>query len=137
MFYSKNKLKNHKEIDISAYHKGMMGGSTPNNDGVAKEGMIFMDHHAQGLLHCRQSGIFCRLYSMRIGLSTVGLPGAPQGLQKEDPTLAELLKPHGYATGQFGKNHPVDRDEYLPTAHGFDEFYGILYHLNILRTRTL
>lgn len=116
--------------NISAYHRGMMGGSTPNIDRIADEGMIFMDHYAQASCTAGRAAFITGQYPMRTGLSTVGLPGAPQGLQDSDPTLAEMLKPYGYATGQFGKNHLGDRDEHLPTAHGFDEFFGILYHLN-------
>ena len=116
--------------NVSAYHRGMMGGSTPSIDRIAREGMIFMDHYAHASCTAGRAAFITGQYPIRTGLSTVGLPGAPQGLQKEDPTLAELLKPLGYATGQFGKNHLGDRDEHLPTAHGFDEFFGILYHLN-------
>jgi len=116
--------------NISAYHRGMMGGSTPNIDRIAEEGMIFMDHYTQASCTAGRAAFLTGQYPIRTGLSTVGLPGSPIGLQKEDPTLAELLKPLGYATGQFGKNHLGDRDEHLPTAHGFDEFFGILYHLN-------
>ena len=116
--------------NISAYHRGMMGGETPNIDRIGKEGMIFMDHYGHASCTAGRAAFITGQYPMRTGLSTVGLPGAPQGLQDSDPTLAEMLKPYGYATGQFGKNHLGDRDEHLPTAHGFDEFYGILYHLN-------
>jgi arylsulfatase A-like enzyme len=116
--------------NISAYHRGMMGGSTPAIDRIAKEGMLFVDHYAQASCTAGRAAFITGQYPIRVGLATVGLPGSPVGLQKEDPTLAELLKPLGYATGQFGKNHLGDRDEHLPTAHGFDEFYGILYHLN-------
>jgi len=116
--------------NISAYHRGMMGGSTPNIDRIAKKGMLFMDHYAQASCTAGRAAFITGQYPIRVGLSTVGLPGSPLGIQKEDPTLAELLKPHGYATGQFGKNHLGDLDEHLPTAHGFDEFFGILYHLN-------
>lgn len=116
--------------NLSAYHRGMMGGSTPNIDKLADEGMIFMDHYAHASCTAGRAAFITGQYPMRTGLSTVGLPGAEQGIQKKDPTLAELLKPLGYVTGQFGKNHLGDRDEHLPTAHGFDEFYGILYHLN-------
>lgn len=116
--------------NISAYHRGMMGGSTPNIDSIAKDGMIFMDHYGHASCTAGRASFITGQYPMRTGLSTVGLPGAKQGLHKEDPTIAELLKPLGYATGQFGKNHLGDRDEYLPTVHGFDEFFGILYHLN-------
>ncbi|MGI3131601.1 arylsulfatase [Halopseudomonas pachastrellae] len=116
--------------NISAYHRGMMGGSTPNIDRIANDGMIFMDHYAQASCTAGRAAFITGQYPIRVGLSTVGLPGSEIGLSKEDPTIAEMLKPLGYATGQFGKNHLGDRDEHLPTAHGFDEFYGILYHLN-------
>ncbi len=116
--------------NISAYHRGMMGGTTPNIDRIANQGMIFMDHYAQASCTAGRAAFITGQYPMRTGLSTVGLPGAKQGLQDSDPTLAQMLKPLGYATGEFGKNHLGDRDEYLPTRHGFDEFYGILYHLN-------
>ena len=116
--------------NLSAYHRGMMGGTTPNIDRIADEGMIFMDHYGQASCTAGRAAFITGQYPMRTGLSTVGLPGAPQGIQAKDPTIAELLKPMGYATGQFGKNHLGDRDEFLPTAHGFDEFFGILYHLN-------
>lgn len=116
--------------NISAYHRGMMGGRTPNIDRIGSEGIIFMDHYAQASCTAGRAAFITGQYPIRTGLSTVGLPGAPQGIQKQDPTLAELLKPMGYRTGQFGKNHLGDRDEHLPTNHGFDEFFGILYHLN-------
>ncbi|MEM9675034.1 MAG: sulfatase-like hydrolase/transferase [Bacteroidota bacterium] len=116
--------------NISAYHRGMMSGETPNIDRIANEGMLFMDHYAHASCTAGRAAFITGQYPLRLGLSTVGLPGSPIGLQKEDPTLAEMLKPLGYATGQFGKNHLGDRDEHLPTAHGFDEFFGILYHLN-------
>lgn len=116
--------------NISAYHRGMMGGTTPNIDRIANEGMLFMDHYAQASCTAGRAAFILGQYPMRTGLSTVGLPGAKEGIQDSDPTLAQMLKPLGYTTGQFGKNHLGDRDEHLPTAHGFDEFYGILYHLN-------
>jgi arylsulfatase len=116
--------------NISAYHRGMMGGSTPNIDAIANNGVMFMDHYAHASCTAGRASFLLGQYPMRTGLSSVGLPGAPQGVQKADPTIAELLKPLGYTTGQFGKNHFGDRDEFLPTNHGFDEFYGILYHLN-------
>ena len=116
--------------NISAYHRGMMGGTTPNIDRIAKDGAIFMDHYSQASCTAGRAAFITGQYPIRVGLSTVGLPGSAIGLQKEDPTLANLLKPLGYVTGQFGKNHLGDRDEFLPTAHGFDEFFGILYHLN-------
>lgn len=116
--------------NISTYHRGMMGGATPNIDRIANEGMTFMDHYAHASCTAGRAAFITGQYPIRVGLSTVGLPGSPIGLSKEDPTLAEMLKPLGYATGQFGKNHLGDLDEHLPTAHGFDEFFGILYHLN-------
>jgi arylsulfatase A-like enzyme len=116
--------------NISTYHRGMMGGETPNIDRIADEGMTFMDHYAQASCTAGRAAFITGQYPIRVGLATVGLPGSPIGLQKEDPTIADLLKPLGYATGQFGKNHLGDLDEHLPTAHGFDEFFGILYHLN-------
>jgi arylsulfatase len=116
--------------NISAYHRGQMGGSTPNIDRLAKEGMLFMDHYAQASCTAGRAAFITGQYPIRVGLATVGLPGAEQGMSTKDPTIASLLKPLGYATGQFGKNHLGDRDEHLPTNNGFDEFMGILYHLN-------
>ena len=116
--------------NISAYHRGMMGGTTPNIDRIADQGMIFMDHYAQASCTAGRAAFILGQYPLRTGLSTVGLPGAKEGIQDSDPTLAQMLKPLGYATGQFGKNHLGDRDEHLPTNHGFDEFFGNLYHLN-------
>jgi arylsulfatase A-like enzyme len=116
--------------NISAYHRGTMGGSTPNIDRIAKEGMLFMDHYGQASCTAGRAAFITGQYPIRAGLATVGLPGAEQGLSTKDPTLASLLKPFGYATAQFGKNHLGDRDEHLPTNNGFDEFMGILYHLN-------
>ncbi|MEZ6048951.1 MAG: arylsulfatase [Planctomycetaceae bacterium] len=116
--------------NISAYHRGMMGGTTPNIDRIGKEGMIFMDHYAQASCTAGRAAFILGQYPLRTGLSTVGLPGAKEGIQNSDPTLATMLKAQGYTTGQFGKNHLGDRDEHLPTMHGFDEFFGILYHLN-------
>jgi arylsulfatase len=116
--------------DISAYSLGLMGFHTPNIDRVAREGMIFTDYYGEQSCTAGRSAFITGQSVFRTGLSKVGLPGATLGLQKEDPTIAELLKPLGYATGQFGKNHLGDRNEFLPTVHGFDEFYGNLYHLN-------
>lgn len=116
--------------NLSAYHRGMMGGSTPNIDRIAKEGMLFMDHYAQASCTAGRAAFITGQHPLRVGLATVGLAGAEQGMNVKDPTLATLLKPLGYATGQFGKNHLGDRDEHLPTNNGFDEFFGILYHLN-------
>ena len=116
--------------NISAYHRGMMGGSTPNIDRLADEGAFFTDYYAQQSCTAGRAAFITGQHPFRTGLLTIGMPGAKQGLQSKDPTLAELLKPHGYTSGQFGKNHLGDLDEFLPTSHGFDEFYGNLYHLN-------
>ncbi|MFV0291926.1 MAG: arylsulfatase [Paracoccus sp. (in: a-proteobacteria)] len=116
--------------NISAYHRGMMCCETPNIDRIADDGMLFMDHYAQASCTAGRAAFLTGQYPLRVGLATVGLPGSPIGLQTEDPTIAEMLKPMGYRTGQFGKNHLGDLDEHLPTNHGFDEFFGILYHLN-------
>ena len=116
--------------NISAYTHGMMGYRTPNIDRVAREGMMFTDYYAEQSCTAGRASFIMGQHGMRTGLTKVGLPGAALGMQVEDPTIAGLLKNHGYATGQFGKNHLGDRDEMLPTNHGFDEFYGNLYHLN-------
>ncbi len=118
------------QSNVSAYSKGMMGYQTPNIDSIANQGMIFTDYYAEQSCTAGRSAFITGQSVFRTGLSKVGLPGAELGMRKEDPTIAELLKPLGYATGQFGKNHLGDRDEMLPTNHGFDEFYGNLYHLN-------
>ena len=118
------------QSDISAYSMGLMGFHTPNIDRIAHEGMIFTDYYAEQSCTAGRASFITGQSGLRTGLTKVGLPGAKVGLQKEDPTIAELLKAQGYATGQFGKNHLGDRNEYLPTVHGFDEFYGALYHLN-------
>ena len=117
-------------MNISAYHNGLMGGTTPNIDRIAKEGAIFTDAYAQQSCTAGRASFILGQHPFRTGLLTIGMPGAKQGIQDKDPTLAELLKNHGYASGQFGKNHLGDRDEHLPTNHGFDEFFGNLYHLN-------
>jgi arylsulfatase A-like enzyme len=116
--------------NISAYSRGMMGYRTPNIDRIAKEGAIFTDLYAQQSCTAGRAAFITGQSGLRTGLLKVGAPGAKEGLSDKDPTLAELLKPIGYATGQFGKNHLGDRNEFLPTVHGFDEFYGNLYHLN-------
>ena len=116
--------------DLSAYSFGLMGFHTPNIDRIAREGMMFTDYYGEQSCTAGRSAFITGQSVFRTGMSKVGLPGATLGLQKEDPTIAELLKPLGYATGQFGKNHLGDRNEFLPTVHGFDEFYGNLYHLN-------
>ena len=118
------------QSNISAYTKGMMGYRTPNIDRIAEEGMIFTDYYAEQSCTAGRSSFIMGQSVFRTGLSKVGLPGAEEGMQVEDPTIAGLLKAQGYATGQFGKNHLGDRDEHLPTNHGFDEFFGNLYHLN-------
>jgi len=116
--------------NISAYNRGMMGYRTPNIDRVAREGAIFTDLYAQQSCTAGRAAFITGQSCFRTGLLKVGLPAAKEGLSDMDPTLAELLKPQGYATGQFGKNHVGDRNEFLPTVHGFDEFFGNLYHLN-------
>src|SRR6476660_5527395 len=118
------------QTNVSAYSMGLMGYRTPNIDRIAKEGMMFTDYYAEQSCTAGRSSFITGQCTLRTGLSKVGLPGATVGLQARDVTLAELLKPLGYATGQFGKNHLGDRNEFLPTVHGFDEFYGNLYHLN-------
>jgi arylsulfatase len=114
----------------SIYHRGMMGYPTPNIDRIAKEGALFTDWYGQQSCTAGRAAFVTGQSPIRTGLTKVGLPGADVGLRPEDPTIAELLKPLGYATGQFGKNHLGDKDEFLPTNHGFDEFFGNLYHLN-------
>ncbi|MBR0902813.1 arylsulfatase [Bradyrhizobium liaoningense] len=118
------------QTNISAYSFGLMGYKTPNIDRIAKEGMMFTDYYAEQSCTAGRSTFITGQCTLRTGLSKVGIPGARAGLQARDATIAELLKPLGYATGQFGKNHLGDRDEFLPTNHGFDEFFGNLYHLN-------
>jgi arylsulfatase A-like enzyme len=118
------------QTNISAYSFGLMGYRTPNIDRIAREGMMFTDYYAEQSCTAGRSTFITGQCTLRTGLSKVGIPGATVGLQARDATLAELLKPLGYATGQFGKNHLGDKDEYLPTNHGFDEFFGNLYHLN-------
>ncbi len=116
--------------NLSCYSDGLMGYRTPNIDRVANEGMRFTDAYGEQSCTAGRSAFLTGQSVYRTGLSKVGLPGSTVGLQAEDPTIAQMLKPLGYATGQFGKNHLGDRDEYLPTLHGFDEFFGNLYHLN-------
>ena len=116
--------------NISAYHRGMLGSRTPNIDRIANEGAMFTDYYGEQSCTAGRSAFITGQHPLRTGLLKVGLPGADIGLQAEDPTIAELLKPHGYTTGQFGKNHLGDKDKFLPTNHGFDEFLGSLYHLN-------
>ncbi len=116
--------------NLSCHNQGAMGYRTPNIDRVAKEGIDFTDYYGQQSCTAGRSAFMTGQNPIRTGLSKVGMPGSTLGLSAEDPTIAELLKPLGYATGQFGKNHLGDRNEFLPTLHGFDEFYGNLYHLN-------
>jgi arylsulfatase len=116
--------------NISAYHRGLMAGTTPNIDRLAKEGALFTDYYGQASCTAGRAAFMLGQNPFRTGLLTIGMPGAKHGVRAQDPTIVELLKPYGYITGQFGKNHLGDRNEYLPTVHGMDEFYGNLYHLN-------
>ncbi len=116
--------------NVSAYNQGMMGYKTPNIDRIAREGAMFTDAYAQQSCTAGRAAFITGQSPIRTGLLKVGLPGAPEGLSAEDPTIATLLKAQGYATGQFGKNHLGDRNEHFPTVHGFDEFFGNFYHLN-------
>jgi arylsulfatase len=116
--------------NVSAYNHGVMGYETPNIDRLAKEGMLFTDWYGQQSCTAGRAAFITGQSPIRTGLTKVGLPGADQGLRAKDPTIAELLKNQGYVTGQFGKNHLGDKNEFLPTVHGFDEFFGNLYHLN-------
>ena len=115
--------------NIGAYDHGMMG-STPNIDSIAKNGLLFTDHYGQPSCTAGRAAFIMGQLPVRTGMTTVGIPGSTRGIQKSDPTLAEVLKAQGYATAQFGKNHLGDRNEFLPTVHGFDEWFGNLYHLN-------
>src|SRR5262245_699432 len=115
---------------ISAYTMGMMGYRTPNIDRIAREGAIFTDAYGQQSCTAGRASFILGQEPFRTGLLTIGMPGDPHGIQDWMPTIADALKTQGYATGQFGKNHLGDRDEHLPTKHGFDEFFGNLYHLN-------
>ncbi|CAB3627308.1 arylsulfatase [Achromobacter marplatensis] len=118
------------QANISAYAHGVVGYETPNIDRIAKEGIMFTDYYAENSCTAGRSSFITGQSPLRTGLSKVGAPGAPVGLQKGDITIAQALKAQGYTTAQFGKNHLGDKDEYLPTQHGFDEFFGNLYHLN-------
>jgi len=118
------------QSNISAYTRGLMGYRTPNIDRIAHEGMLFTDYYGEQSCTAGRSSFIMGQSVFRTGLSKVGLPGADLGMREEDPTIAALLQARGYATGQFGKNHLGDKDEHLPTNHGFDEFFGNLYHLN-------
>jgi len=118
------------QFNVSTYNMGMMGYKTPNIDRIGEEGAVFTDWYGQQSCTAGRAAFITGQSPIRTGLTKVGLPGAPEGMKKEDPTIATLLKEQGYVTGQFGKNHLGDRDEMLPTNHGFDEFFGNLYHLN-------
>ncbi len=118
--------------NVGAYHQGLMSSRTPNIDSLAEEGMRFTDYYAQPSCTAGRSAFLTGQFPVRTGMHTVGLPGSNKGLTPDTPTLPELLKLQGYTTGQFGKNHLGDRDEFLPTMHGFDEFWGWLYHLNAM-----
>ena len=118
--------------NIGAYHRGMMAGRTPNLDKLAKEGMLFTDYYAEASCTAGRANFITGQLPIRTGMTTVGQAGAPTGLPAEACTIATALKAQGYATGQFGKNHLGDRNEFLPTVHGFDEFFGYLYHLDAM-----
>ncbi len=116
--------------NISAYSNGLVGYRTPNIDRIAREGMMFTDYYGENSCTAGRSTFITGQTVWRTGMSKVGVPGAPAGIQDRDVTIAQVLHGMGYATGQFGKNHLGDQDKFLPTAHGFDEFFGNLYHLN-------
>lgn len=118
--------------NVSAYGMGTMGYTTPNIDSIGKEGIIFTDQYAQPSCTAGRAAFITGQYPIRSGMTTVGQPGDPRGLKAESPSLGEVMKAQGYATGQFGKNHLGDNNPALPTVHGFDEFYGLLYHLNVM-----
>jgi arylsulfatase len=118
------------QTNLSCYSHGMMGYRTPNIDRIAREGMMFTDYYGEQSCTAGRASFITGQCGLRTGLTKVGLPGAPMGMHAEDPTIARVLKNAGYSTAQFGKNHFGDRDEHLPTCHGFDEFMGNLYHLN-------
>src|SRR4051812_48697125 len=117
-------------FNVSCYNHGVMGYRTPNIDRIAKEGAMFTDFYGQQSCTAGRAAFITGQSPIRTGLTKVGLPGAKLGLSADDPTVAQVMKSLGYATGQFGKNHLGDRNEHLPTVHGFDEFFGNLYHLN-------
>src|SRR4249920_2125746 len=118
--------------NIGAYHRGLMAGRTPNLDKLAAEGMLFTDYYAEASCTAGRANFITGELPIRTGMTTVGQAGAPTGLPAQAPTIATALKSMGYATGQFGKNHLGDLNEFLPTVHGFDEFYGYLYHLDAM-----
>ena len=118
--------------NIGAYHRGMMAARTPHLDKIAKEGMIFTDYYAEASCTAGRAAFVTGMLPIRSGLTTVGQAGSPIGMPAAAPTIATILKSMGYATGQFGKNHLGDQNEHLPTVHGFDEFFGYLYHLDAM-----
>ena len=118
--------------NIGAYHRGLMAGRTPNLDQLATEGMLFTDYYAEASCTAGRANFITGELPIRTGLTTVGQAGSPIGMPAEAPTIAAALKSLGYATGQFGKNHLGDLNQFLPTVHGFDEFYGYLYHLDAM-----
>ncbi len=118
--------------NIGAYHRGLMAGRTPNLDKIAKEGMLFTDYYAEASCTAGRANFITGELPIRTGMTTVGQAGAATGLPAEAVTMATVLKSMGYATGQFGKNHLGDKNEFLPTVHGFDEFFGYLYHLDAM-----
>src|SRR5437762_5314875 len=118
--------------NIGAYHRGMMAGRTPNLDKLARQGMLFTDYYAEASCTAGRANFITGQLPIRTGMTTVGQAGSPIGIPAQAPTIATALKALGYATGQFGKNHLGDLNEFLPTAHGFDEFYGYLYHLDAM-----
>ena len=123
-------------MNISAYSQGLMGYVTPNIDRIGREGAMFLHYYAEQSCTAGRSAFLTGQHIIRTGLSKVGFPGAPMGMNQLDPSIGGLLKNLGYVTGQFGKNHVGDRNESLPTVNGFDEFFGNLYHLNAEETGT-
>ena len=119
-------------FNVGAYHRGIMAGRTPNLDRLASEGVLFTDYYAEASCTAGRANFVTGQLPIRTGLTTVGQAGATVGMPAQAPTIATALKSMGYATGQFGKNHLGDRNEYLPTLHGFDEFFGYLYHLDAM-----
>src|SRR6202140_5820058 len=119
-------------FNIGAYHQGIMSGKTPNLDKLAADGMRFTDYYAEASCTAGRANFITGELPIRTGMTTVGQAGSPLGMPEQAPTIATALKALGYATGQFGKNHLGDRNEFLPTVHGFDEFFGYLYHLDAM-----
>jgi arylsulfatase len=123
--------------NIGAYHRGMMAGRTPNLDKLAAEGMLFTDYYAEASCTAGRANFITGELPIRTGMTTVGQAGAPTGIPAQAVTIAQALKATGYATGQFGKNHLGDKNEFLPTVHGFDEFFGYLYHLDAMEDQRI